>query len=48
MPTRSGEKNKIDGRFHNGDYLEHWKGNDYPSGKANHPVVDVSWYAAMA
>ena len=23
-------------------------GNDYPTGKANHPVVYVSWYAAMA
>ena len=28
--------------------MEHWSGNDYPSGKANHPVVNVSWYAAVA
>ena len=28
--------------------LADWVGNDYPSGKSNHPVVYVSWYAAMA
>ncbi len=42
------QKDKIDGRFHDGDYLKHWNGNDYPSGKADRPVVYVSWYAAMA
>ena len=26
----------------------HWNGNNYPSGKSNHPVAYVSWYAAMA
>ena len=41
-------KGQIDRAFHNGHYLVHWNGNDYPSGKANHPVVYVSWYAAMA
>ena len=42
------QKSRIDKRFHNGSYLKHWSGNNYPSGKANHPVTYVSWYAAMA
>ena len=42
------QKSRIDKRFHRGTYLKHWSGNNYPSGKANHPVVNVSWYAAMA
>ena len=42
------QRGRIDGRFHSGNYLVHWNGNDYPSGKGNHPVVYVSWYAAMA
>ena len=42
------QKSRIDKRFHNGNYLKHWSGNNYPSGKANHPVTYVSWYAAMA
>ena len=41
-------KDRIDKRFHDRDYLGYWNGNDYPQGKANHPVVLVSWYAAMA
>ena len=40
-------KDRIDDRYHNGFYLSHWNGNDYPSGKADHPIVYVSWYAAM-
>ena len=42
------QKDKIDDRFHAGDYLKDWTGNAYPSGKTRHPVVYVSWYAAMA
>ena len=42
------QKNRIDKRFHTGNYLKHWEGNAYPSGKTRHPVVSVSWYAAMA
>jgi formylglycine-generating enzyme required for sulfatase activity len=42
------QKDRIAVEFHDGDYLERWNGNDYPSGKENYPVVNVSWYAAMA
>ena len=42
------QKPHIKDRFHDGDYLKHWDGNNYPEGKANHPVVYVSWFAAMA
>ncbi|MCG9126631.1 formylglycine-generating enzyme family protein [Candidatus Poribacteria bacterium] len=35
-------------RFHDGDYLKNWKGNNFPEGKGKFPVVHVSWYAAMA
>ena len=41
-------KDRIDGRFHDGPYIYRWRGNNYPSGEANHPVTHVSWYAAMA
>lgn len=30
------------------DYLSGWKGNMYPKGKANHPVVNIGWFAAKA
>ena len=42
------QKDRIDSRFHDGRYLEDWNGNNYPQGRANHPVLWVSWYAAMA
>lgn len=42
------QKNRIPKKYHDGDYLKHWNGNDYPPAKGNHPVVYVSWYAAMA
>ncbi|MXV77734.1 TonB family protein [Candidatus Poribacteria bacterium] len=41
-------KEQIPREYHDGYYLAHWNGNDYPIGKDNHPVVYVSWYAAMA
>ncbi len=41
-------KGSIPSEYHNGDYLGLWNGNDFPNGQANHPVVYVSWYAAMA
>ena len=44
----SWRKDKIEDRFHSGNYLKDWQGTAYPSGKTRHPVVHVSWYAAMA
>ena len=41
-------KDNIPNEYHNGNYLKLWDGNDYPKGRAHHPVVYVSWYAAMA
>ncbi len=34
--------------YHDEYYLHHWNKVSYPKGKYNHPVVNVSWYAAMA
>ena len=42
------QKGRIPRALHDGDYLKHWNGNNYPAGKANHPVTHVSWYGAMA
>ena len=42
------QKNNISKKYHNGKYLRSWNGNNYPRNKDNDPVVDVSWYAAMA
>ena len=42
------QKDNIEDKFHLGDYLFLWNGNNYPFGRADHPVVFVSWYAAMA
>ena len=42
------QKDRIPEKYHDGDYLKHWNGNNYPPNKGNHPVVYVSWYAAMA
>ena len=42
------QKNSIPIDYHNGNYLRTWHRNNYPKGAANHPVVNVSWYAAMA
>ena len=41
-------KDQIPRTYHDGYYLAHWNGNDYPFDKGNCPVVYVSWYAAMA
>ena len=41
-------KDNIEDRFGPAGYLRLWTGTDYPAGKADHPVVNVTWYAAMA
>ena len=42
------QKDRIPRKFHNSQYLDLWQGNSYPPDKEDHPVVYVSWYAAMA
>jgi formylglycine-generating enzyme required for sulfatase activity len=39
---------RIPRSLHNGNYLKDWNGDNFPKGKANHPVASVSWYAAAA
>ena len=42
------QKKSIPEIYHDGFYLQTWSGNNHPKGKADYPIVDVSWYAAMA
>ncbi len=42
------QKDRIDRKYHYGWYLLDWTGTTYPAGKGDHPVVNVSWYAAVA
>ena len=41
-------KDSILREYHDGNYLKLWNDESFPTGKGNHPVVSVSWYAAMA
>lgn len=34
--------------FQDGSYLKDWNDDTFPEGKADHPVTQVSWYAAIA
>ena len=48
LKNQQWQKPHIEDRFHDGDYLKDWEGNDYLSGTANQPVRWVSWFSAMA
>jgi formylglycine-generating enzyme required for sulfatase activity len=39
---------RIPRTLHNGNYLKHWSEQDALKTKTAHPVVNVSWYAAVA
>ncbi len=53
-PSKRAEWNRVKkilsifGKYHDGNYLKHWHGNNFPVGKDDHPVTHISWYAAMA
>ncbi|MDE0317117.1 MAG: formylglycine-generating enzyme family protein [Candidatus Poribacteria bacterium] len=53
-PSKRDEWNRVKkilsifGKYHDGNYLKHWHGNNFPVGKDDHPVTHISWYAAMA
>jgi sulfatase modifying factor 1 len=42
------QPNHISRELHNGNYLKHWTETNTFTNKADHPVVNVSWYAAVA
>ena len=42
------QKDHIPWRYHDGNYLKNWDGNNYPIGKGDHPVTNVSWHGARA
>ena len=42
------QRDRIRPDQHNGAYLKHWAGASYPTDKAEHPVMFVSWFAARA
>ena len=48
LANPSWQRDKIDRRLHDGNYLKDWNGTDYPAGKGDSPVVWVSWHAASA
>ncbi len=41
-------RDRLDADHHNGDYLTDWEGASFPEGKESHPVVFVTWHAALS
>lgn len=41
-------RDRIDAKVHNGNYLVDWNNGTFPKGRALHPVINISWYAAVA
>ena len=39
---------RVSNELENGNYLKDWQHGSFPEGRADHPVVNVNWYAAMA
>lgn len=39
---------QIPKKYNNGNYLKDWSGTNFPKGKANFPVINVSWFVAVA
>jgi formylglycine-generating enzyme required for sulfatase activity len=42
------QRDQLPPKLHNGNYLKHWTDPETLTTKADHPVVNVSWYAAVA
>ena len=42
------QPDRVPRQLQNGNYLKHWSEPDVVSKKADHPVVNVTWYAAIA